>query len=70
MSQRKLSIQAGLSTKTVNNLYNDKWDRVGRKTMERLCKALDITPGELFEYIPEGEGEDGPMAKLIKNIRF
>ena len=61
MSQRKLSIRAGLSTKTVNFLYNDRWEKVGRKTMGRICEALDITPGELFEYALVGEGEkDSP----------
>ena len=59
MSQRKLSIRAGLSTKTVNKLYNDRWEKIGRKTMERICEALDITPGELFEYVPDGEGKKG-----------
>jgi len=70
MSQRELARRAGLSTRTVNNLYNDRWEKVGRKTMRRICEALDITPGELFEYVPEEKEEDGPMAKLIKNIRF
>jgi len=38
--------------------------------MKISVKALDIQVGELFEYAPEGEGEkeDSPMAKLIKNI--
>ena len=39
-------------------------------TDEKICEALDITPGELFEYVSEGEGEkDSPIAKLIKATR-
>lgn len=55
ISQRELSRMTGLSTATINKIYNETWTRIDRETMMKLCKALNIGVGDLFEYIPEEE---------------
>lgn len=44
---------AKLKYTTVQNLYNDKTKGIDFITMDKLCFALDCTPGDLFTYIPD-----------------
>ncbi|GBD39995.1 hypothetical protein HRbin37_02281 [bacterium HR37] len=53
ITQRKLSEISGLSLYTINKLYNEKWEGVGRKTLVKLCETLGVQVGELFEYVNE-----------------
>jgi len=52
ISQRELAKKSGLSTFTINKFYNEKWVGVDRETMVKLCEALGVQVGELFEYVP------------------
>ena len=45
--------ETGLARNTVANLYNEKATRVDYNTMEKLCKMINCTIGELFEYVVE-----------------
>ena len=38
---------------TVYNLYYDKTKGIEFETMNKLCFALECTPGDLFTYIPD-----------------
>ena len=40
---------AGLSKKTVNNVYHDNWQHLSRKTIEKILDALNIELNDLFE---------------------
>jgi putative transcriptional regulator len=51
ISQRALAKVTGLSTATVNKIYNETWARIDRATILQLCKALGVQVGELFEYV-------------------
>ena len=44
---------AGLNFKTVSSLWNNNTLRVDLSTLNALCEALDCTPGDLLEYVPE-----------------
>ena len=39
----------GLSKKTLNNVYHDNWQYLGRKTIEKMLEALNIELTELFK---------------------
>ncbi len=45
--------RAGLNFKTVSSLWNNNTLRVDLSTLNALCEALDCTPGDLLEYVPE-----------------
>jgi DNA-binding Xre family transcriptional regulator len=49
MTRVKLSEISGIPLNTLAPLYHDKWHRVDRKTVDRICNALNITYKELFE---------------------
>jgi len=58
MNIEKLSKASGLARSTVSMLYNDKAKRIDFDTMDKLCKALDTTPGKLFAWIEEPLGNE------------
>jgi putative transcriptional regulator len=45
--------RAGLNFKTVSGLWNNNVLRIDLSTLEALCEALNCTPGDLLEYIPD-----------------
>jgi putative transcriptional regulator len=55
ISQRELARMSGLSNFTINKFYNERWQGIDQYTLVKLCKALSIQVGDLFEYIPSEE---------------
>ena len=56
MSIRKLSELTGLHKNTIALLrQQDTLPGMAEGTMEKLCRALNCTPYDLIEYIPEPE---------------
>jgi putative transcriptional regulator len=58
MGERRLKIMdvvrgAGVTRTGVTSLYNDTATRIDVEMIDRLCKFLNCSVGELFEYIPE-----------------
>ncbi len=51
--QRELAKKSGLSTYTINKLYNERWQGVDKETLIKLCETLDVQIGDLFEYVPD-----------------
>ncbi len=51
MSQKELSEKSGLSPTTINRLYNESWEQIDKKTMAKICEALGVDVGKLFEYV-------------------
>ena len=49
----ELIAMTGLSKKTVNNIYHDKWCYLSRKTIETILEVLAIELTELFEVQKE-----------------
>ncbi|MCY9695364.1 helix-turn-helix domain-containing protein [Paenibacillus alginolyticus] len=46
-----------ISRNTITSLAADATKRIDYDTMNGLCNGLKITPGELFEYIPDNNEE-------------
>lgn len=62
LGERRISIaelqrQTGLSYVTLHSLYSDKSTRVDFKTLDLICRALGIQPGDILEHAPDAEGE-------------
>ena len=50
---KELHERTGISRSTLTQLYYDKTTMIKLDTVDKLFSALDITPGELFEYRKE-----------------
>jgi putative transcriptional regulator len=53
MSQAELARRAGLSNTAVNEIALNKTTRVSLATIDALCQALNVEPGDLFDYAPD-----------------
>lgn len=58
MSIRELQRRTGLAYVTVYNLYSDKSTRVDFETLDKICRVLEIQPGDILEYAPDSEATD------------
>lgn len=50
MTQQQLARRAKLSKTTISNLESGHQTKIELETIAKLCKALDCTPSELFEF--------------------
>lgn len=48
----ELQKMAGLSKMTVLRLYHNQTLNISFETIDKICDALEISVGELFEHIP------------------
>ena len=55
MKLKDLAEKIGIAVNNLSVLKTNKARAVRFSTLEKLCKALDCTPGDLLEYIPENE---------------
>lgn len=53
MNTSEFAKVSGLSFNTASALARGMYDRIGMDTIAKVCDALQIQPGELFEYTPE-----------------
>jgi DNA-binding Xre family transcriptional regulator len=57
LNAHALSVKAGISYSTITDVWYDRVRRIDKKTIDRLCRALNVTPGELFGWDPTKEEE-------------
>ena len=57
MKLKDLAEATGLAVNNLSVLKTNKARAIRFSTLDSICKALNCTPGELLEYIPD-EGEN------------
>ena len=55
MSLGELSQKVDITMANLSILKNNKARAVRFSTLEAICAALDCQPGDLLEYVPDGE---------------
>ncbi len=55
MKLKDLAETAGIAVNNLSILKTNKARAIRFSTLEALCKALDCTPGDLIEYVPDTE---------------
>ena len=63
MARRKiglteLSQEVDVTMANLSILKNNKAKAVRVETLNKLCHALDCQPGDILEYVPEGDGAE------------
>ncbi len=54
-SMTKLSHRSEVSFNTIKSLFRDPYRSVNTETLERIAKALGVSPVDLIEYIPDDQ---------------
>lgn len=57
MSVTELSERVGITMANISILKNGKAKAIKLSTLNSICKALDCQPGDLLEYVEDGEDE-------------
>ncbi len=62
MAKRKMSLgelaqKVDITMANLSILKNNKARAVRFSTLEAICKALDCQPGDILEFVPEGESK-------------
>ena len=52
---RQLAADAGVPPSVVSGLTSGRAQQVHFRTLDRLCRALECTPGDLLEYVSDSE---------------
>ena len=55
MKLKDLAEATGLAVNNLSVLKTNKARAIRFSTLEALCKALDCTPGDLLEFVPDGQ---------------
>ncbi len=58
LTQHQLAAETKIALAVISGLATNSQSRVDYKTMDRLCRFFHVQPGDLFEYIPGGNGPD------------
>ena len=62
MAKRKMSLselaqKVDITMANLSILKNNKARAIRFSTLEAICAALDCQPGDILEYVPDGEEE-------------
>lgn len=55
MSVTELSERVGITMANISILKNGKAKAIKLSTLNSICKALDCQPGDILEYVEDGE---------------
>lgn len=55
MSMTELSHEVDITMANLSILKNNKAKAVRFSTLEAICKTLDCQPGDILEYVSDGE---------------
>lgn len=55
MKMMALAKQAGISRHTVYGFYHETNKRIDYDTLDKICKVLGCSVGDILEYVPDEE---------------
>ena len=63
MAKRKiglteLSEKVGITLANLSILKNNRARAIRFSTLDAICQALDCQPGDILEYVPDGDGAE------------
>lgn len=53
LTNAQVAEMSGVSRNTISSLVNEKNQRIDYPTIDKLCKALNLTVCDLIQYFPE-----------------
>jgi len=59
MKLKELAESTGLAVNNLSVLKTNKARAIRFSTLNNLCEALDCTPGDLLEYVPDNQQKQG-----------
>ena len=54
-TQKEFSKLSGIAPQSVSKIFQGDLKAIRFDTLTAICKALDCQPGDLLEYVPDGD---------------
>ena len=58
LTMTKLSHKSEISFNTIKSIFRNPYRTINTDTLERLAVALEVTPADLIDYIPDITQQD------------
>jgi putative transcriptional regulator len=58
MNVSELARRSGISRYALHFLYHEQTKKISFGLLEKLCKALEVSIGEILEYVPKDNEND------------
>ena len=56
MKVAELARRTGISRRGLDKIYHEETGGINFEVLEKLCEVLEVSVGELLEYIPNQKG--------------
>lgn len=56
----------GISTNLAHRITTGKYDKISLPVMEKLCRAFNCTPNDIYRFIPNNEADKNETIALNK----
>ena len=60
MSLNELSEKVGVANVNLSKMKNGRISAIRFSTLAAICEALHCQPGDILEYVPDGEPQESP----------
>lgn len=60
MRLTELSNRVDISVTNLSNLKTGRARAIRFSTLEAICQVLDCQPGDILEFVPDGDADAGP----------
>lgn len=58
ISSKELAGRVGISQVNMSRIKTGKVSAIRFSTLDAICRALDCQPGDVLEYMPDGEADN------------
>lgn len=55
VSMRELSRETGITYTIIRDVYHSQRRSVQLEVLDKICRTLDVQPGDIFVFVPDGE---------------
>ncbi len=60
---KEMAGKSSLDANTIAGIYHNKYRRIDLNTLNKICRTLNCTPADLFEYIPDTASDEPTITK-------
>lgn len=64
MKIKEFAEEAGLAYNTAHDLYTGRFSRIGLDVLDKVCRVLEVQPGELFVWVDDNVNQPTGLSEV------
>lgn len=64
MKIKEFAEEAGLAYNTAHDLYTGRFSRIGLEVLDKVCRVLEVQPGELFVWVDDTPSQQPSLSEM------